>query len=114
MARPVFISTPSAPHHSGRMFAESMSIAVPEGLQARNRRISAALQKPFPPIDAHDRKETPQWDKLSTWSLVCEEVLDTEPDPGLLSSIMGNSSAEVTPTRTFKTCAISPGSQPDG
>ena len=66
-----------------------MSIAVPTGLEAWNKRIAPILAKPFPPVDAPDRKETPLWDKLSTWSLVCEEVLDTEPDPGLLKQYDG-------------------------
>jgi hypothetical protein len=66
-----------------------MSIAVPKGLQAWDRRIAPVLQKPFPPADAPDRKETPHWDKISTWAMLCEEVLDTAPEPGLLKQFYG-------------------------
>lgn len=84
-----------------------VSIEVPKGLQAWNRRILTVLQKPFPPADAPDRKETPQWTKFSNWSLICEEVLDTEPDPGLLKQFhaellrRGFSEADIQEMRHF-------------
>lgn len=31
------------------------------------------------------RQESPHWERISTCSLLCEEVLDTEPSPGLLT-----------------------------
>jgi hypothetical protein len=60
-------------------------LAIPSGLEAWNKRIAPILAKPFPPLDEPERKETPHWDKISTWSMVCEEVLDTEPTQGLLT-----------------------------
>jgi len=59
-------------------------IPIPKGLKDWNKRIAPILGKPFPPMKDPIHKEIPHWDKISTWSLVCEEVLDTEPTPGLL------------------------------
>jgi len=58
---------------------------VPNGLKAWDRRIAPILSKPFPPVDEPKREQVPNWGKLSTWSLICEEALDTEPPPGLLT-----------------------------
>jgi hypothetical protein len=60
-------------------------LAVPEGLKEWDARIAAILMKPFPPPNEPARAETPHWDKISTCSLLCEEVLDTESPPGLLT-----------------------------
>ncbi|MEP6664007.1 MAG: hypothetical protein ABJC04_10115 [Verrucomicrobiota bacterium] len=57
---------------------------IPTSLQTWNKRITPILKKPFPPVDEPERKEMPHWDKISTWSLICEEILDTSPTPGLL------------------------------
>jgi hypothetical protein len=60
-------------------------LVIPNGLKAWNKRIAPILEKPFPPLNEPERKETPHWDKISTWSMICEEVLDTEPTQGLLT-----------------------------
>lgn len=84
-----------------------MSIVVPSGLQAWNKRIAPILKKPFPPIDAPERKETPHWDKISTWEMVCEEMLDTSVDAGLLKQFheellrRGFAEAEIQDMRHF-------------
>jgi hypothetical protein len=58
---------------------------IPNGLRAWDRSIAPILKKPFPPRDEPKRLEAPHWDRLSNWSLICEETLDTEPPPGLLA-----------------------------
>ena len=60
-------------------------LVIPSGLKAWNKRITPILEKPFPPSHEPERKETPHWDKISTWSMICEETLDTEPTNGLLT-----------------------------
>jgi hypothetical protein len=59
-------------------------LEIPKGLKSWNKQLRKILKKPFPPANEPDRIETPQWNKLSSWSLICEELLDTEPFPGLL------------------------------
>jgi len=59
-------------------------LVVPKGLKTWNKRIAPILQKQFPPPHETERKETPHWNKISTWSLICKEILDTQPTPGLL------------------------------
>jgi hypothetical protein len=58
---------------------------VPVGLRKWQARIAPILKKPFPPPGEPMRVETPHWHKISTCSMFCEEVLDTEPTPGLLT-----------------------------
>jgi hypothetical protein len=58
---------------------------VPEGLKNWDARIAGILKKPFPPPNEPTRVEIPLWHKISTCSLLCEDVLDTEPPPGLLT-----------------------------
>jgi hypothetical protein len=60
-------------------------LIIPSGLKAWNKRITPILEKPFPPLNEPERKETPHWDKISTWYMICEEILDTEPTKGLLT-----------------------------
>lgn len=59
---------------------------VPKGLKKWNFWIRwTILRTPFPPRNEPSRNETPNWGKLSTCELLCEEVLDTVPLPGLLT-----------------------------
>jgi hypothetical protein len=57
---------------------------IPKGLRSWDKKLKKILKKPFPPMNEPIRNQTPQWDKLSSWSLICEELLDAEPPPGLL------------------------------
>jgi hypothetical protein len=60
------------------------SFSVPKGLKSWNRFIKSILRKPFPPPDSPNREPKPDLHKLSNWTLVCEEMIDTVPPPGLL------------------------------
>ncbi len=59
-------------------------IYIPNGLKKWNQKLDKIVDKTFPPVNEPVRKETPEWDKISDWALICEEILDTEPTPGIL------------------------------
>jgi hypothetical protein len=54
---------------------------IPRGLQPWAKRLGKILTKPYPPKASPNLNQKPQWEKFSNWSLICENVLDTEPDP---------------------------------
>jgi hypothetical protein len=57
----------------------------PKGLHSWYLKTRNALDKDYPPQDEVLYKQNPQFNKLSNWALVCEEILDTEPTPGILT-----------------------------
>ena len=59
-------------------------IPMPKGLMKWVRRLKKILAKPFPPVAEPDPTREMPWEKYSNWSLVCEEVLDTEPNTSVL------------------------------
>lgn len=80
---------------------------IPSGLIPWNDKIKQILDKPFPPMEEFTREEKPQFDKISTWALLCEEVLDTVPPKGLLKQyydeliLRGYKNSEIQEMRHF-------------
>jgi hypothetical protein len=59
-------------------------IPMPEGLMPWASRLEKVFAKPYPPVAEPDPDRKPLWEKFSNWSLICEEMLDTEPYPRFL------------------------------
>jgi hypothetical protein len=59
-------------------------IPTPKGLIPWAARTEKILAKKYPPDAEPNPNLKPQWQKFSNWALICEDVLDTEPDPRFL------------------------------
>jgi hypothetical protein len=57
---------------------------TPKGLMPWAVRIEKVLAKKYPSDAEPNPHQKPQWEKLSNWALICEDILDTEPDPRFL------------------------------
>ncbi len=54
---------------------------IPDGLRPWAEQLGKILTKPYPPKAKPNPNQKPKWEKFSNWTLICEDLLDTEPDP---------------------------------
>jgi hypothetical protein len=85
-------------------------IMVPSGLHLWATQADRILAlEIYPPKVTPNPKQKPLWNQFSNWALICENILDTEPDSGWILLGYEELIRRVLMMPQSKICVISPG-----